>query len=98
MSGMGLPYGLQSMLKEGHKHFAGVDEAVLRNIEACKNMAQITRTSLGPNGECVCMLWVRAPHRMHLNLRGAHSSMLFDHHHHCEKCGGVLRVTCSMGN
>lgn len=47
---MGLPYGLQAMLKEGHKHFAGVDEAVLRNIEACKNMAQITRTSLGPNG------------------------------------------------
>mmetsp|Transcript_9099 Transcript_9099/g.15863 ORF Transcript_9099/g.15863 Transcript_9099/m.15863 type:complete len:543 (+) Transcript_9099:118-1746(+) len=46
----GLPYGLQSMLKEGHKHFAGVDEAVIRNIEACKNMAQITRTSLGPNG------------------------------------------------
>ncbi|KAF5829991.1 chaperonin complex component [Dunaliella salina] len=50
MAGMGLPYGLQSMLKEGHKHFAGVEEAVLRNIEACKNMAQITRTSLGPNG------------------------------------------------
>lgn len=48
-----LPYGLQSMLKEGHKHFAGVDEAVLRNIEACKNMAQITRTSLGPNGACM---------------------------------------------
>lgn len=47
---MGLPYGLQAMLKEGHKHFAGVDEAVMRNIEACKNLAQITRTSLGPNG------------------------------------------------
>jgi T-complex protein 1 subunit theta len=51
MGGMGLPYGLQAMLKEGHKHFAGVDEAVMRNIEACKNMAKITRTSLGPNGE-----------------------------------------------
>lgn len=50
MGTMGLPYGLGSMLKEGHKHFAGVDEAVLRNIEACKQMAQITRTSLGPNG------------------------------------------------
>uniref|UniRef100_A0A7S0S258 CCT-theta n=1 Tax=Chlamydomonas leiostraca TaxID=1034604 RepID=A0A7S0S258_9CHLO len=48
--GMGLPYGLQAMLKEGHKHFAGVDEAVVRNIEACKNLAQIVRTSLGPNG------------------------------------------------
>ncbi|KAJ9525435.1 hypothetical protein QJQ45_003170 [Haematococcus lacustris] len=44
------PYGLQSMLKDGHKHFAGLDEAVMRNIEACKNLAQITRTSLGPNG------------------------------------------------
>ncbi|KAJ9525934.1 hypothetical protein QJQ45_009408 [Haematococcus lacustris] len=38
------------MLKDGHKHFAGLDEAVMRNIEACKNLAQITRTSLGPNG------------------------------------------------
>ena len=47
---MGLPYGLQAMLKEGHKHFSGVDEAVMRNIEACKNLAQICRTSLGPNG------------------------------------------------
>ena len=44
------------MLKEGHKHFAGIDEAVMRNIEACKNMAQITRTSLGPNGERASVL------------------------------------------
>jgi len=47
---MGMPYGLQSMLKEGHKHFSGVEEAVLKNIEACKGLSQITRTSLGPNG------------------------------------------------
>jgi hypothetical protein len=47
---MGMPYGLQSMLKEGHKFFSGVDEAVIKNIEACKGLAQITRTSLGPNG------------------------------------------------
>ena len=46
----GMPYGLQSMLKEGHKHFSGVDEAVVRNIEAVKGLAAITRTSLGPNG------------------------------------------------
>lgn len=38
------------MLKDGHKHFSGLEEAVLRNIEACKNLSQITRTSLGPNG------------------------------------------------
>ena len=48
---MGMPYGLQSMLKEGHKHMSGLEEAVLKNIEACKQLAQITRTSMGPNGE-----------------------------------------------
>merc|ERR1719487_1630765 len=43
-------HGLQGLLKEGGRHFAGVDEALLKNIEACKNLAQITRTSLGPHG------------------------------------------------
>uniref|UniRef100_A0A383VL87 CCT-theta n=1 Tax=Tetradesmus obliquus TaxID=3088 RepID=A0A383VL87_TETOB len=47
---MGMPYGLQAMLKEGHKHFSGVEEAVMKNIEACKALAQMTKTSLGPNG------------------------------------------------
>ena len=28
--------GLQSLLKDGGKHFSGVDEALLKNIEACK--------------------------------------------------------------
>ncbi|RAL44559.1 hypothetical protein DM860_003318 [Cuscuta australis] len=44
------PYGIQSMLKEGHKHLSGLDEAVLKNIGACKELSAITRTSLGPNG------------------------------------------------
>lgn len=44
------PYGIQSMLKEGHKHLSGLDEAVLKNIDACKELSTITRTSLGPNG------------------------------------------------
>ncbi|KAK1270558.1 T-complex protein 1 subunit alpha [Acorus gramineus] len=44
------PYGIQSMLKEGHKHLSGLDEAVLKNIDACKQLSVITRTSLGPNG------------------------------------------------
>ncbi|XP_061374024.1 T-complex protein 1 subunit theta [Gastrolobium bilobum] len=44
------PYGMQSMLKEGHKHLSGLDEAVLKNIDACKQLSTITRTSLGPNG------------------------------------------------
>ncbi|KAL2228315.1 T-complex protein 1 subunit theta-like [Sesamum indicum] len=45
-----LPYGIQSMLKEGHRHLSGLDEAVLKNIDACKQLSTITRTSLGPNG------------------------------------------------
>ncbi|KAK9986798.1 hypothetical protein SO802_031749 [Lithocarpus litseifolius] len=43
-------HGIQSMLKEGHKHLSGLDEAVLKNIDACKQLSIITRTSLGPNG------------------------------------------------
>ncbi|PNY05643.1 T-complex protein 1 subunit theta-like protein [Trifolium pratense] len=43
-------FGMQSMLKEGHKHLSGLDEAVLKNIDACKQLSTITRTSLGPNG------------------------------------------------
>ncbi|KAG6495594.1 hypothetical protein ZIOFF_043420 [Zingiber officinale] len=42
-------YGIQAMLKEGHKHLSGLDEAVLKNIDACKQLSDITRTSLGPN-------------------------------------------------
>ncbi|CAA3028049.1 T-complex 1 subunit theta [Olea europaea subsp. europaea] len=44
------PYGIQGMLKEGHRHLSGLDEAVLKNIDACKQLSTITRTSLGPNG------------------------------------------------
>jgi len=42
--------GVGSLLKEGGKHFAGVDEALLRNIEACKTLSAITKSSLGPFG------------------------------------------------
>lgn len=41
---------IQSMLKEGHRHLSGLDEAVIKNIDACKELSTITRTSLGPNG------------------------------------------------
>ncbi|CAK9182125.1 unnamed protein product [Ilex paraguariensis] len=44
------PYGILGMLKEGYKHLSGLDEAVIKNIEACKQLSMITRTSLGPNG------------------------------------------------
>lgn len=43
----GMPYGLSAMLKEGHKH---LDEAVIKNIEACKQLSVLTRTSMGPQG------------------------------------------------
>ncbi|KAJ1538309.1 T-complex protein 1 subunit theta, partial [Cladochytrium tenue] len=42
--------GLPQMLKDGHKHLQGLEEAVYRNIAATKELSQITRTSLGPNG------------------------------------------------
>jgi len=42
--------GVNGLLKEGGKHFAGVDEALLRNIEACKTLSTITKSSLGPSG------------------------------------------------
>merc|ERR1719375_2665947 len=38
------------MLKEGHKHFSGVEEAVMKSVEACKAISKCTRTSLGPTG------------------------------------------------
>eukprot|EP00186_Timspurckia_oligopyrenoides_P003534 CAMPEP_0182445862 /NCGR_PEP_ID=MMETSP1172-20130603/3829_1 /TAXON_ID=708627 /ORGANISM="Timspurckia oligopyrenoides, Strain CCMP3278" /LENGTH=545 /DNA_ID=CAMNT_0024641691 /DNA_START=60 /DNA_END=1697 /DNA_ORIENTATION=+ len=42
--------GLGGLLKDGSKHISGVDEAVLRNIDACKQLGAIVRTSMGPNG------------------------------------------------
>lgn len=55
MATMGMPYAFQSMLKEGYKHLSGVDEAVLKNLEACKQLSAMTKTSLGPNGEAFCL-------------------------------------------
>jgi len=42
--------GLSGMLKDGHRHFEGVEGAVLRNVEAAKGLSRIVSTSLGPNG------------------------------------------------
>ncbi|KAJ1970040.1 T-complex protein 1 subunit theta [Dimargaris xerosporica] len=41
---------MPQLFKEGYKHLQGLDEAVLRNISAVKEMSEMTRTSLGPNG------------------------------------------------
>lgn len=56
MGGMGMPgafmpnQGIGGLLKEGSKHISGVEEAVLKNIDACKQLGGIIRTSIGPNG------------------------------------------------
>merc|ERR1711988_1270229 len=42
--------GLPGMLKQGAEHHTGVQDAIIRNLEACKQLTAITRTSLGPNG------------------------------------------------
>ena len=41
--------GFQGMLKDGYRHYQGLEEALNRNIEACKSITNITRTSYGPN-------------------------------------------------
>lgn len=38
------------MLKEGSRHYSGLEEAILKNVEACKDLSDLTKTSLGPNG------------------------------------------------
>ncbi|PAA75881.1 hypothetical protein BOX15_Mlig007856g3 [Macrostomum lignano] len=42
--------GFYSMMKEGARHYAGMDEAVFRNIEACCQMSGMTSTCYGPVG------------------------------------------------
>eukprot|EP00298_Acanthocystis_sp_HF-20_P004442 c14777_g1_i1.p1 GENE.c14777_g1_i1~~c14777_g1_i1.p1 ORF type:complete len:556 (+),score=237.30 c14777_g1_i1:33-1670(+) len=48
--GIQLGSNVSDLLKEGTKHFQGIDEAVARNLEAAKKLADITRTSMGPQG------------------------------------------------
>jgi len=38
------------MMKEGTQHYSGLEEAVYKNIDACRQIANIIRTSFGPNG------------------------------------------------
>ncbi|KIM40816.1 hypothetical protein M413DRAFT_445621 [Hebeloma cylindrosporum] len=38
------------LFKEGYKHLQGLDEAVLRNIQAVNELSDLVRTSFGPNG------------------------------------------------
>jgi len=41
---------MQQMMKQGAQHFKGLEEASFRNIDACKQLTQILRSSYGPNG------------------------------------------------
>ncbi|GLV31809.1 Chaperonin containing TCP1 subunit 8 [Carabus blaptoides fortunei] len=42
--------GMAQMLKEGSRYFSGLEEAVFRNITACKEFAQSVKSAYGPNG------------------------------------------------
>ncbi|XP_013118037.1 T-complex protein 1 subunit theta [Stomoxys calcitrans] len=42
--------GVSQMLKEGARMYSGLEEAVYRNITACKEFAQTMRSAYGPNG------------------------------------------------
>ena len=42
--------GIPNLFKDGTKHRSGVQDAVLRNLDACHQLSDLTRTSLGPNG------------------------------------------------
>lgn len=42
--------GIPNLMKEGSTSLSGLEQAVLRNIEACKQLTDVTRTSFGPNG------------------------------------------------
>ncbi|EKM53663.1 uncharacterized protein PHACADRAFT_260138 [Phanerochaete carnosa HHB-10118-sp] len=38
------------LFKEGYKHLQGLEDAVLRNIQAVSELSDLVRTSFGPNG------------------------------------------------
>ncbi|KAJ2174288.1 T-complex protein 1 subunit theta, partial [Coemansia sp. RSA 518] len=42
--------GGPQLFKEGYKNLQGLEEVILRNIQATKEMSEITRTSFGPYG------------------------------------------------
>ncbi|CUA69300.1 T-complex protein 1 subunit theta [Rhizoctonia solani] len=38
------------LFKDGYKHLQGIEEAVMRNIQAVGELSDLVRTSFGPNG------------------------------------------------
>eukprot|EP01097_Dermamoeba_algensis_P009828 TRINITY_DN706_c0_g1_i11.p1 TRINITY_DN706_c0_g1~~TRINITY_DN706_c0_g1_i11.p1 ORF type:complete len:538 (+),score=114.03 TRINITY_DN706_c0_g1_i11:38-1615(+) len=43
-------YASAPIFKDGTRHFTGLEETILKNIDACNELTKLTRTSLGPNG------------------------------------------------
>merc|ERR1712223_1734055 len=43
--------GFAQMMKDGAKHYSGLEEAVYRNIGACKELAKTTTSAYGPHGQ-----------------------------------------------
>jgi T-complex protein 1 subunit theta len=41
---------VSEILKDGTKHLSGLEQSMLRNIEAVRDLSELTRTSMGPNG------------------------------------------------
>ena len=46
------------MLKEGARHYSGLEEAMMRNIDACQQLAQMTRTAYGPHGKYLLLVTI----------------------------------------
>jgi len=42
--------GFQSMMKDGSRFYSGLDEVAFKNIEACKELSETTKSAYGPNG------------------------------------------------
>ncbi|XP_066253735.1 T-complex protein 1 subunit theta [Euwallacea similis] len=42
--------GFAQMMKDGSRYFSGLEEAVIRNIKACKEFSHSVRSAYGPNG------------------------------------------------
>jgi T-complex protein 1 subunit theta len=42
--------GAANLLKEGSRHYSGLEEAMMRNIDACQQLSKMTRSALGPHG------------------------------------------------
>lgn len=45
-----VPKAGMPLFKEGYKQYQGIEDAVLRNIQAVNELSDMVRTSFGPNG------------------------------------------------